>query len=293
MRWSQFVICVVVAVTGFSVVSCKKQQTFQVNGVVREVLPARKRVKIEHEKVPNYMEPMTMTFDVKDAKELADLQPGDKVTFRMVVTEKDGWVEQIRKTGGTAPVASLGPENFRRVREVDPLNAGDLMPDYHFTNELGQAVSLSDFKGQALALTFIFTRCPFPNFCPRISDNFAAAQKKLTAMADAPTNWHLLTISFDPEFDNAAVLKAYSKRFGANPKRWNFASGELIDITAITEQFGLAFWKPNAQEPGSISHNLRTVVIDAQGRIQKIFTENAWKVDDLVAEMVKAAAAKS
>src|SRR2546428_6984535 len=88
MRWSQFVICVVVAVTGFSVVSCKKQQTFQVNGVVREVLPARKRVKIEHEKVPNYMEAMTMTFDVKDAKELADLQPGDKVTFRMVVTEK-------------------------------------------------------------------------------------------------------------------------------------------------------------------------------------------------------------
>jgi protein SCO1/2 len=259
--------------------------------VVKEVFPERKQLKIEHENIPNYMAAMTMTFDVKDAKELAGLQPGDKLSFRMIVTEKDGWIEQIKKIGATTPIVSSVPESFRRVREVDPLKEGDPMPDYHFTNELGQAVSLSDFKGQALALSFIFTRCPFPTFCPRMSDNFAEAQQKLKALPNAPANWHLLTISFDPEFDKPAVLKVYAKRFQADPKHWSFATGELIDITAITEQFGLLFWKPDPLQPAGISHNLRTVVIDAQGRIQKILPENTWKVDDLVKEIVKAAAA--
>ena len=274
---------------GLGGLSCNREQIYQVNGIVREVLPKSKQVKIEHEKIPNYMEAMTMTFDVKDDKEIAGLEPGDKVSFRMVVREKDGWIEQVKKTGGSAPSAPAPePADIRPVREVEPLKVGDLMPDYHFTNELGQPVSLSDFKGQALAFTFIFTRCPFPTFCPRMSDNFEQVQKKLKTMTNAPANWHLLTITFDPEFDTPAVLKSYAKRFGADPKHWNFATGELIDITAITEQFGLLFWKPNPQQPTGISHNLRTVVLDAEGRVQKIFSENTWKVDDLAEEIVRA-----
>jgi len=286
MRFLNFGLIVLLAVASSS---CTKERAFQVNGIVREILPDRKQVKIEHEKIPGYMEAMTMPFDVKDAKELTGLQPGDKVAFRMVVTEKDGWIEHIKKTGTTTPILAAAPENFRQVREVDPLKVGDLMPDYHFTNELGQAVNLSDFKGQALALTFIFTRCPFPTFCPRMSDHFEQVQKTLKLMTNGPANWHLLTISFDPAFDTPSVLQSYAKRFQADPKRWNFATGELIDITAITEQFGLLFWRPNPAEPAAINHNLRTVVIDAQGRVQKIYTENTWKVDELVEEIVKAA----
>jgi len=277
----------------FSGASCKNERAFQVKGVVREVQTEHKQVKIEHEKIPGYMDAMTMMFDVKEPSELRGIQPGDIVSFRMVVTEKDGWIEQIKKTGTTTPIVKAAPENFRRVREVDPLKEGDIMPNYHFTNEMGKAVSLSDFKGQALALNFIFTRCPFPTFCPRMSDNFEQAQKKLKAMPNAPGNWHLMTISFDPEFDRPSVLQAYAKRFQADPERWTFATGELIDITAITEQFGLTFWKPDPQQPAGISHNLRTVVIDAQGRVQKILPENTWKVDELVSEIVRAAAKTS
>ncbi len=290
IRPFNFVQWLLVAFLGFGVVSCDHERVFQVKGVVREVLPKDKQVKIEHEKIPNYMEAMTMTFDVRDAKELAGLQAGDEVSFRMVVKNKDGWIDQIKKTGAETPVAAPGPEGFRRVREVEPLNEGDRMPDYHLTNELGQAVSLSDFKGQALAFTFVFTRCPFPTFCPRMSDNFQQVQKNLQTLPNGPTNWHLLTISFDPAFDTPAVLKSYATRFEADPKHWTFATGELIDITAITEQFGLMFWRPNPQQAAGISHNLRTVVIDAQGRVQKIFPENTWKVDELVAEIVKGAA---
>jgi protein SCO1/2 len=122
-----------------------------------------------------------------------------------------------------------------------------------------------------------------------MSGNFAETQHQLQNMSNAPVNWHLLTISFDPAYDTPAVLQSYAARFKADPKRWNFVTGDLIDVTAITEQFGLLFWKPAPNQPGGISHNLRTVVVDARGQVQKIFTENEWKVDDLVAEIVKAA----
>jgi protein SCO1 len=281
--------------SGRSAEQAAPEQIFQVKGVVKEVMPARKKVKIAHEEIPNYMAAMTMDFDVKDGKELEGLQAGDPVAFRMIVTEKDGWIDQltkIRPVAGAEPVAQKTPAPLRQVREVDPLKEGDLLPEYHFTNELNQAISLSDYKGQALALTFIFTRCPFPTFCPRMSTSFAEACEKMKAMPNSPTNWHLLSLSFDPEFDAPAVLKSYAQRYHYDPKHWSFVTGELIDITAIAEQFGLLFWRPDPNQPAGINHNLRTVIVDAQGRVQKILSQNEWTADELVAEIVKAAKAK-
>jgi protein SCO1 len=262
------------------------QQVYQVKGTVIEVLPKEKTVKIKHEEIPGYMPAMTMPFDVKNTNELAGLEAGDAVSFRMIVTGKEGWIDQIRKLGVAERnnLPTTGP--FRLVRDVEPLNVGDLMPEYRFTNQLGQAVNTAQFKGQALAITFLFTRCPFPTFCPLMANNFAEAQKKLLAMTNGPTNWHLLTISFDPQFDTPAVLKSYAEFHGYDPRHWTFATGALIDITAIGEQFGLAFWH---DETGGISHNLRTVVVDARGRVQKMFVGNKWTSDELVEEMVKAA----
>jgi protein SCO1/2 len=172
--------------------------------------------------------------------------------------------------------------------EVEPLKVGDIFPEHHFTNELGEAFSTAQYKGQALALTFFFTRCPYPTFCPLMSRNFSGVQSKLRAMSNAPTNWHLISISFDPEFDKPATLKDYAKRFDYNPERWSFATGSLGEITTIAEQVGEAFW----HEGPSITHNLRTVVIDANGHVQAIIPENKWTSDELVAEIVKAAAVR-
>lgn len=262
------------------------RQVFQVKGVVQAVRPARKEVEIRHEAVPGYMPAMTMPFDVRDTNELAGLEPGQPVSFRLTVTDTEGWIDQIHKLGPpTNTPPTTGP--FRQVRDVEPLQTGEALPEYHFINQLGQPISTKQFMGQALAITFLFTRCPYPNFCPRMANNFEAAQQKLLALANGPTNWQLLTISFDPEFDKPAVLKAYADAHHCDPTHWTFATGELIDITAIAEQFGLAFWH---DETGSISHNLRTAVIDATGRVRKIFEGNNWTSDELVQEMVKAAA---
>ncbi len=262
------------------------RQVFQVKGVIQRVEPDGKMAIIKHEAIPDYMQAMTMPFDVKDTNELADLRPGDEITFRLVATPDDGWIENVRKTGaGQAPQPH---ESIRVVRDVEPLEVGDVMPDYHFTNELGQAVSLSDFKGQALAFTFFYTRCAYPDFCPRLSNNFVEVCKKLSSHPAGLTNWRLLSISFDPEWDTLPRLKEYAQRYRSDPRRWNFATGALIEIDAITEQFGLAFAWRNA----TIDHTLRTVVLDAQGRIQKIVIGNEWKPDELVAQMVKAAQAQ-
>jgi len=261
------------------------QQIFQVKGVIQELKPDGMTAVIKHEEIPGYMKAMTMPLEVKDAKELLGLKPGDAVSFRMVVTAREGWIEQVTKLGVSPPVELPSPQTIRRAREVEPLSVGDPLPEYHFTNELGQAVSTSQFKGKALAITFIFTTCPFPEFCPRMSINFAEVQKKLLAMPKAVTNWHLLSITFDPEVDTPAVLQGYARRFEYDPRHWNFVTGELIDITAIAEQFGLQFWR----QDNTINHNLRTVVVDTQGRVQKILPENKWTSDQLVAEIVKAA----
>src|SRR6266404_5292471 len=271
-----------------SVSPSTNQQVFRVKGVVIALKPKEKSVEIKHEAIPGYMPAMTMPFDVKDANELAGLQPGDSVSFRMLVTGAEGWIDQIRKL---APPATNSPPTtgpFRLVREVESHTVGVPLPEYHFANQFGQPISTTQFQGQALAITFLFTRCPFPTFCPLMANHFADAQKKLLATPNAPTNWHLLTISFDPDFDKPAILKAYAERYKYDPAHWSFATGALIDITALAEQVGLIF---SHDETGNISHNLRTVVVDASGSVRKIFSGNQWSSSELVQEMLNAAGA--
>jgi protein SCO1/2 len=258
------------------------QQIFQAKGVVEEINADGKSAVIKHEEITNYMAAMTMEFEAKNTNELRGLKAGDAISFRLIVTDDDGWIDQVKKLN-LPPTETPSRATFRRVRDVEMLNVGDVLPEYHFTNQLGQAVSLSDFKGQALAIDFIFTTCPFPTMCPRLSQNFSDAEKKIKAAANAPTNWHLLTISFDPERDTPAVLKSYAERHDYDPQHWSLLTGDLIEITAIAEQFGQTFWR----EGGSISHNIRTAVIDANGKVQKIIPDNKWTSDELVAEVLK------
>lgn len=262
------------------------QKVFQVKGVIVSVKPGEKTVNIKHEAIPDYMPGMTMPFDVKNTNELVGLAAGDAVTFRLTVTDTDGWIDQIAKVLTVTNPPNASPPVIT-LQNVGRLQVGDILPEYHLTNQLGQAISTSQFRGQALAITFLFTRCPFPTFCPRMSNNFEEAQRALLANSDGPKNWHLLTISFDPEFDRPEVLKTYAESHHYNPEHWTYATGSLADITTLGDQFGLIFQREN----GSISHNLRTIVLDASGKVQKVFEGNEWKSDALVAELTTAAKA--
>jgi protein SCO1/2 len=273
-------------------------QTFVVKGVVKQIEADGKTIVISHEAISNYMPAMTMPFEARDTNELRGLSPGDSITFHMVVTPEHGWVEDITKivsagekseagvvgSAGASPYPAVTNGGISMTRALQPLDEGDLLPDYAFTNELGQTVRLSQFKGSVLAFTFFFTSCPFPDYCPRLTGNFEKAEKKLSEMTNAPSNWHLLSISFDPATDTPAHLKNFANMVHYDPSHWSFLTGDETQIGGLADQVGENYWR----EGTSIGHNMRTVVVDPKGRIQKIFTGNKWTVEELISEMESA-----
>jgi protein SCO1/2 len=249
-------------------------------GTVMELKPDGWTVVIQHETISNYMAAMTMPFKVKAPVELAGLHRGDEISFQLRVTESESWVERITKIGMVSLPPIQTPDRSPANQPNHPLL------DYKFTNELGHAVSLNDFRGQALAITFFYTRCPIPEYCPRLSKNFQVAQQKLESLPGAPANWHLLSISFDPEFDSPPLLKAYGNSYQYDPKHWSFLTGPADKIGELARQSDVSY----QLDAGTFNHNFRTLIIDANGHLQMVFPTGGDLSDQIVAEIIKAAA---
>ena len=259
-----------------------RPQIFSGKGVVQSINRDDRRIVIRHEAISNYMAAMTMSFKVKTAGALAGLQAGDEISFQLHVTETESWVDQIVKTG----TSSLPPLEAALVPAKMPVVRPDRsLLDYNFTNELGQAVSLNDFRGQALAITFFYTRCPLPEYCPRLSKNFQETQEKLRAMSNAPANWHLLSVSFDPEFDSPPMLKAYGESYHYDPAHWSFLTGPPDKIGELARRSGVTY----ESDGNTINHNFCTLIVDASGHLQTMFPVSGDLSDAIVSEMIKAA----
>jgi protein SCO1 len=260
-------------------------QIFPALGVVQELKSDGHTVVIKHNAISNYMEAMTMPFRVKDPKELAGLRAGDEVTFRLLVTTEESWIDQVTKTGLTYPMPVKTASEAPSTNSAPSFRITDI-PNFALTNELSQPVSLRQYQGKAVALTFFFTRCPLPEYCPRLSKNFAEASAKLKAMTEGPTNWQFLSISFDP-LDRPEVLKAYGQRYGYDPTHWSFLTGNPDHIRELTRGFGISVTNDGA----FYSHDFGTVVFDVTGRLQTLWRFGGNTSDILVNEIVKAAAA--
>lgn len=267
-------------------------------GLVREIAPDRRSAVIRHEEIPGYMPRMTMELTVRRTNELAGISPGDTIAFRLLATDETHWIEELRRLSG--PGSNAAPTEAGTPAAADgaapgapagsarppPLKPGDLLPEAHFTDEDGRTFALTEFRGRAVAFTFFFTRCPLPDFCPRMNQNFAEARKLLADTAPSATNWVLLSISFDPEFDRPAVLKTHARRYrGEDPGRWLFAVADAPTLRDLAPRLDLRM----AREAGSISHNLRTVVLDTTGRIHRQFDGNRWTAADLATALTEAA----
>ena len=263
-------------------ISVATNQTYSVRGVVQKISPDLRHATIKHEKISGYMDAMTMNFSAKDTNSLNNISVGDEITFTLVVTADDDWIENVQRTGkSVAPT----PAPTWRVVESE-LQVGDALPDYSFTSESGQPIRFSDFRGRAVAFTFFFTSCPLPEFCPRMNKNFLETRKILTNDTNAPANWQLLSISFDSSFDTPEILTGYGKFYrGENTDRWLFAVASTNTLASLAPKVDLNFWR----EAGSISHNLRTVVLDGAGKISKQFDGNDWTPEQL-ANAIRAAA---
>ena len=265
-------------------VAVTTNQTYAVHGVVQAIPPDLRHATIKHEAIPGYMGAMTMDFSVRDTNALARLAPGDEISFTLVVTADDDWIENIQRVGRTDVTSISGPPGWH-IAEPE-LAVGDILPNAEFTSELGQKIHFSDFRGSVVAFTFFFTSCPLPEFCPRMNKNFSEARKRLVDDLNAPTNWQLLSISFDPDMDQPLVLASYAGIYrGLNPNHWLFAAASADTLKSLAPRLDFYFWR----EGGALSHNLRTVVLDPDGKIFKQFDGNDWTPSQL-ADAIREAA---
>ena len=261
-------------------------QTFQVHGEIRNVDVANRTVRIAHEEIPDFMPAMTMSLPVKQLSLLDGLVSGDKVQFELSVTESDSWISHLSKilpevsSGASDSTAATG-KGAPSEQASTELQKGEVVPNFELLDQNGKQVRLSDFRGRAVIITFIYTRCPLPNFCPLMSKNFEALQQRLDK--EFPGRFQLVSITIDPKFDRPEILKDYAGRYAVNGKSWTFATGSEDEIAAVANLFGLV----REWDGGMISHNLRTALIGPDGRLRHVWKSNVWtpyEVDRMVGE---------
>jgi protein SCO1/2 len=264
--------------------SDQASHAFAAQGVIEKIAPDRRQVTIHHDTIPGYMIEMTMDFPVDDVDELKDLVPGDKISFTLNVNQDRDWVSNIHRVGHADPsMMGMMPMDGSETPKIKP---GDKLPDGELIAEDGRHIHLSDFRGKVVALTFFFTRCPLPNYCPLMNRNFWQTRNLLLADPKAPANWEFLSISFDSDFDQPATLSSYGGFYRHNnADRWLFAAAPPATLTELASPLGLVIMRQDS----NISHNLRTVVVDPQGHLFRQFNDNLWTPQQLADAILKAA----
>lgn len=252
---------------------------YELKGQVLGLKPESQEVLIKHEDIRGFMPGMTMPFKVHDEALLKSVAPGDLVTATLVVGETEAHLSTLTKTG-TAPLEA--PIEVS-ANDAPILMPGDLVPDQLLVNQDGVPMPISSLRGHRVALTFMYVRCPLPNFCPLMDRNFAAVQKTVTSTPDL-ADVRLVSVSFDPDFDTPAALKKHAQTLGANPAVWNFVTATPEEIERLTRRFGVHVER-DAQASIDITHNLRTAIIGPDGRVVKVHSGTDWTPAQLVADL--------
>ena len=268
--------------------ACKPRQSanekrYDLKGKVVAVNKSERTATIAHEDIKGYMPAMTMPFKIKSDADLEMLKPGDQVTGTLVVNDVESWVEITAIVEGPVTVSQT-------VDVPGEPKPGTDVPDFGLVNQDGKRIHLAQYRGQALALTFIYTRCPMPDQCTLMSNNFAAIDQELQKQPDVYAKTHLLTISFDPEYDSPKVLRSYgashSGRYTDETfQHWEFAGGTADEVKGLAQFFGLRYFHDTESGQDQVIHSLRTVVIGPDGKLFKLYRGNEWKPAEIVSDL--------
>jgi protein SCO1/2 len=268
----------------FALASCHTEkplpeQRFDLRGKVLGIDRNAGTVRLQHDAIPNYMAAMTMDYPVKDKWVFDVLKPGQTVRATLVVATDRAWLEGIVVTE-EAKTQGGSPADADSART----SIGKEVPDLPLVNQDGKRIHLHQYRGKALLLTFIYTRCPLPNYCPLMSKNFAQILEQTQGDPKLSASTHLLSISIDPEYDKPAVLRAYGAACAGNPhafEHWEFASGSPEQVRKVAEFFGLKYWT----EGGQIVHALVTALVGPDGKVVKVYRGNDWQPAEVVADI--------
>ena len=281
MNKSAFVsVLIFLPLLALSVGACRRaEHRYELKGKVVMVEKDKHLATIAHEEVKGLMPAMTMPFTVPSQSDIDYLAPEDQVTATLVISGSQSWLENlfVVRTSGTASNLALPNE----------AKEGDEVPNYVLKNQDGKQIRLHDYRGKALLLTFIYTRCPLPEYCTLMSNNFAQIDRALEQTPDVYNKTHLLSISIDPTYDTPQVLRSYgaahTERYQEETfTHWEFASGE--QVREMAQFFGLKFFDDKDQ----IIHGLKTAIIKPDGKVGKVYSGNEWKPEDVVNEIKRA-----
>lgn len=252
------------------------EQRYPIKGQVVSVDKRGSTVSVAHEDIPGFMEAMTMPFDLKDRRLLDQLAEGDRIQATLVVAGLRSWLEDVVVTRETIDPSSVG----KAQAWVEP-KPGDEVPDFKLIDQNGKRFGFHRYHGRVVVLTFIYTRCPLPDYCPLMTDNFAQIEKELKSPSESNLMTQLLSITVDPEYDTPKVLREYAGAHSTGSGQWDFATGTKDDIKQVATYFGMQYW-PEADQ---IVHGLRTAIVGADGKLVKLYRGNEWKPDEIVSEI--------
>jgi len=256
---------------------------YPVFGIVLDIDRVHHTFTASIREIPGFMSAMAMPFNVRDPRQLAGLRRGEIVDFTLAVGKNASWAENIHRhifVGGDREAQESARLHTLQTltsppSEVKELNPGDQVPDFSLIDQSNTPVRLLQFRGKVVALTFMYTRCPLPDYCFRLNNNFANLQRRFGP--ELGKNLVFLSITFDPVHDQPAVLAGYAKTWNASLDGWHFLTGPLPQIEQVSHEFGLNFW----QDMGLITHTLHTVVLDRQGRVAANLDGNQFSAKQL------------
>jgi len=262
------------------------EKRYDLKGKVVAIEKTDRTVTIAHEDIPGYMPAMTMPFKIKDNASLEILAPGDQVSATLVIDDVSSWLEDLVIT----KEAVVDP-NAKASDGITEPRPGDEVPDFGLVNQDDKRIHLAQYRGKALVLTFVYTRCPQPDQCTLMSNNFAAIDQELQKQPELYEKTHLLSISFDPDYDTPKVLRSYGAshtgRYSDETfQHWEFATGSKDEVKGVAQFFGLRYFHDTESGNEQVIHSLRTAVIGLDGKVVKLYRGNEWKPEQIVSDLL-------
>jgi protein SCO1/2 len=259
------------------------EKRYPIKGKVVAVDKTDRTVTIAHEDIVGYMPGMTMPFKIKNDGDLEMVKPGDQVTGTLVIDDLSSWVEISAIVEGGPPVS----QNVDVPGEPKP---GTEVPDFGLINQDGKRIHLAQYRGKTLLLTFVYTRCPQPDQCTLMSNNFAAIDQALQKQPETYDKTHLLTVSFDPDYDTPKVLRSYGAshtgRYSDETfQHWEFASGTKDEVKGLAQFFGLRYYHDTESNDEQVIHSMRTAIVGPDGKVFKLYRGNEWKPEEVLSEL--------
>jgi protein SCO1 len=272
---------------GILAVACTRAEPprrYALTGQILAVNAERQELTVKHDDIPNFMPAMTMTYPVSSKALVDGRVPGELIAATLEVQDATGRLTEIRRTG-TAPL----PSDSEVAMAAGVLTEGDEVPDVALIDQSDQRRSFAEWRGHLTLVTFIYTSCPLPTYCPLMDQNFATLQRAVAEDAQLKAQVRLVSITFDPETDTPKVLAAHAARLKADPAVWTFLTGDRVTVHRFAGRFGVGVIRPEGVS--EINHNLRTALVGRDGRFRKVYSGSEWTPSIVLADLRSAVAA--